>query len=422
MNPRTEPVGTDTLRVVLEVVEGPEVRVERINITGNVRSQEKILRREIPMVEGDVFTLRNMERARQRLINLGYFETVNVTTQPGSDKSKVIVHVEVTEKPTGAFSVGGGFSSVDNLIGTIDLTQNNFLGRGWQASIRIRAGARTQQGVISFTEPWLFDRPLSAGFDIFNTRRQFTEYDYDSLGAGLRLSHPFLEYWRWSTGYRVTRDEIDGVKDVEATALRDEVGVRVTSMITGAVARDSRDDIRRPVKGSVSSVSMDFAGIGGDSRYIKTTGTTIHFFPIWLNHIISGRAEAAHGFGWSDEPLPLFERFYLGGPNTIRSFKYRRLSPQDDSGLRIGGSTELLGNVEYIVPLPFELRVAGFFDMGNVYGFGTKVDPTNTREAAGAGIRWFSPFGPLRFDYGINLDRKKGEDFGAFHFSVGSPF
>lgn len=422
VNPRTEPVGTDRLQVVLEVVEGPEVRVERINITGNVRSQEKILRREIPMVEGDVFTLRNMERARQRLVNLGYFETVNVTTQPGSDKSKVIVHVEVTEKPTGAFSIGGGFSSVDNLIGTVDLTQNNFLGRGWQASIRLRAGARTQQGVISFTEPWLFDRPLSAGFDIFNTRRQFTEYDYDSLGGGLRLSHPFLEYWRWSTGYRITRDEVSDVKDAESTALENEVGVRVTSMVTGAVSRDSRDDIRRPSKGALSAVSLDFAGLGGDSRFVKTTGSTAHFFPIWLNHIVSGRAEAAYGFGWSDEPLPIFERFYLGGPNTIRSFKFRRLSPQDESGLRIGGTSELLGNLEYIVPLPFELRVAGFLDIGNVYGFRTKFDPTNTREAAGAGLRWFSPFGPLRFDYGINLDRKKGEEFGAFHFSVGSPF
>ena len=155
---------------------------------------------------------------------------------------------------------------------------------------------------------------------------------------------------------------------------------------------------------------------------MKTVGATSYFWPVWFGHVVGARAEAGYGFGWSSEPLPLFERFYLGGPNSVRSFKSRRLSPQDDGGVRVGGTSELLGNIEYIVPLPFNIRVAGFFDIGNAYGFGTKFDPTDTREAAGAGLRWLSPFGPLRLDYGVNLDRRTGEDFGAFHFSVGSPF
>ena len=422
INPLSEQVAaTSKMNLTLEIIDGPEVYVERINITGNVRSQDKILRREIPMVEGDLFTLQTLEKARKRLVNLGFFEDVKVGTQPGSDKTKIVVNVDVTERPTGMFSIGGGFSSVDSFLGTVDLAQRNFLGRGWEASIRLRFGGNTQQGIISFTEPWLFDRPLAAGFDIFNTRRQFAEYDYDTLGGGLRLSHPFEEFWRWHLAYRITRDKVGNIRNTGFTALADQEGIHLTSMVSGSVTRDSRDSTLNPTRGGFTSIGVDFAGLAGDSRFVKTGVGGSYFYPIWLDHILSGRAEAGYGFGWADDPLPLFERYYLGGPNTIRSFKYRRLSPTD-GGFRIGGTSELLGNLEYIVPLGFGIRLAGFFDIGNVYGFTAKFDPTDLRKAAGGGIRWHSPFGPIRVDYGINLDRKTGEDFGAFHFSVGSPF
>ncbi len=421
--PRSEPVpAAATVNLTFEIVEGPEVYVERINISGNTRSQDKILRREIPMAEGDLFTLQKLQRARQRLINLGYFETVEASTAPGSDRNRIIVNINVVERPTGIFSVGGGFSSVDNLIGTIDLAQRNFLGRGWEATLRIRIGGSTQQGILSFTEPWLFDRPLSAGFDLFNLRRVFDEYDYDSLGGGLRLSHPFAEYWRWHTGYRLTRDEVSDVVEGASAELQAEEGVRVTSQVSGAVTRDSRDNILTPSRGGHTSLTLEVAGLGGDSQFVKTIAFTTYFQPIWFNHILSGRIEVGAGWGWGGEDFPLFERFYLGGPNTFRGVKFRRISPVDETGTRIGGTSELLGNVEYIIPLPFGFRVAAFFDIGNVYGFGTSFDPTDTREAVGAGVRWASPFGPIRIDYGVLLDRREGEDFGALHFSVGSPF
>jgi outer membrane protein insertion porin family len=421
--PKTEQnPATARVALTIEITEGPEVYVERINISGNLRSQDKILRREIPMAEGELFTLQKLQRARQRLLNLGYFEKVEVGTKPGSDTSKIVVNVDVTERPTGIFSIGGGYSSVDEFVATFDLAQRNFLGRGWEASLRIRAGSRSQQGIISFTEPWLFDRPLSAGFDIFNIRREFTEYDYDSLGGGLRLSHPFAEYWRWHTGYRLTQDEISDLTEVASSALRDEEGTRITSLVSGSLTRDSRDSVLAPTRGGLTSVSLDVAGFGGDSRYIKTVASTAYFQPIWFGHVLSGRLEGGYGLGWADEPLPLFERFYLGGPNSIRGFKFRRLSPVDEAGTRIGGTSEILANAEYIIPLPFGVRLAAFFDIGNVYGFGTRFDPTETREAAGVGFRWMSPFGPIRIEYGVKLDRRKGEDFGALHFSVGSPF
>jgi len=423
--PKTDQVsGENTLNVAIEINEGPEVFVERINISGNVRSQDKILRREIPLHEGDLYTLQKKERARQKLVNLGYFEKVEINTQPGSDKTRIIVNVEVTERPTGIFSLGGGFSSVDSFVGTIDLAQRNFLGRGWEASVRLRGGGRTQQGVISFTDPWLFDRPLSGGFDLYSNDRHYTEYRYQSLGAGLRLGHPFFEYWRWNLGYRASRDRISGLSEVAALSevLVEQVGTRVTSAVSGGVGRDSRDNAIGPTKGGQSSLTAEFAGLGGDSKYVKTGAFVTQYYPIWLGHVLAGRVEAGYGFGWADEPLPVFERFYLGGPNSIRSFKFRQVSPKDESGLRIGGSSEVLGNAEYIIPLPFGLRLAGFFDVGNVYGFGTKFDLTDLKKGVGGGVRWQSPFGPIRVDYGINPDRKAGEDFGAFNFSVGTPF
>ena len=423
INPRRDQLTTaNVINVTFEITEGPEVYVERINIAGNVRSQDRILRREIPLHEGDLYTLQKRERARQRLINLGYFESVTVSTQPGSDKTKIIVNVDVVERATGLFSIGGGYSSVDSLVGTIDLAQRNFLGRGWEVSIRIRAGAETQQGTLSFTEPWLFDRPLSAGFDIYKNIRDYDDYTYDTTGMNLRLSHPFEEYWRWHLGYRISRDDISDISSAASPSLQAEEGVTLTSAVSVSVTRDSRDLVAAPTKGAQTAVLAEFAGLGGDSKFIKVTALQTYFIPIWLGHIIGLRAQGGYGYGWASEPLPLFERFFLGGPNSIRSFKFHDLSPVDAEGFKTGGTSELLGNVEYVIPLPFAFRVAAFFDIGQVYGFTTPFDLTDLRKAAGGGIRWQSPFGPIRVDYGVNLDRRAGEDFGAFHFSVGSPF
>ena len=422
VNPKLDVQPESKIAILFEVSEGPTVYVERINIAGNVRSQDKILRRELQMAEGEIFTLRKLQRSKQRLTNLGYFEKVEVNTAPGSDKTKIVVNIDVTERPTGLFSIGGGFSSADGILGTIDLSQNNFLGRGWLATIKIRAGANIQQGQLSFTEPWLFDRPLAAGFDLFSTQRQFLEYDYRTLGGGLRLSHPFEEFWRWHLGYRLTSDDILHVKNPQDSFLRDEEGTHVTSLVSGTVGRDSRDSIQTPSKGGQLAWSTELAGLGGDHHYSKTTLFMTYFQPVWFGHIMSGRAEGGYGFGFGDERLPVFERFFLGGPNSIRSFKTRQISPQDEFGTRIGGTSEVLGNLEYLIPLPFDVRLAAFFDIGNVYGFKTKFDLTELRKAAGGGLRWVSPFGAIRVDYGFNLDRRPGEKAANFHFSVGSPF
>lgn len=410
------------VNVTLEIAEGPEVFVERINISGNVRSEEKILRREIPMAEGDLYTSQKLVRARQRLVNLGYFETVTASTAPGSAKDKIVVNIEVTERPTGLFSLGAGFSSVDGLLGLVDLSQRNFLGRGWEVFFRARVGGRTQQGTIGFTEPWLFDRPLSAGFDLFDTRREFSDYTVNSLGGDVRLSHPFLEFWRWHLAYRLTQDEISEVSATASDFLKREEGASLTSLVQGAVTRDTRDNVFAPSTGGRVGLVTDVAGLGGDNKFLKTVGEASYFHPVFWGTILAGRFEAGYGTGLGDESLPLFERFFLGGPNSIRGRKVRQVSPVDATGTRIGGKSEILFNLEHIIPVGFGIRLATFFDAGNVYRSARDFDPTDTREAAGIGFRWQSPFGPIRLDWGYNLDRRKGESASELHFFVGSPF
>jgi outer membrane protein insertion porin family len=415
------------VNITIEVSEGPEVFIERINISGNTRSQEKILRRELPMAEGDLFTTQKLARAKQKLTNLNYFEKVETKTAPGSSKDKIVVNIDVTEKPTGLFSVGGGYSSQDGALGTVDLSQNNFLGRGYQLFLRLRGGTTTQQGTLGFTDPWFLDRPLVAGFDIFNNRRVNQDYTQNSLGGDVRFGAPIGDYTRWNALYRLSQEKVSHVADNASSELLEAQGTTIMSMVGGSIARDTRDNLQAPTRGNYSLFGADFAGIGtGDNRFFRITATTTQHQPLWFDHVLSGRLMTGYALGWSNTPVPLFERYYLGGANTIRSFKSRQISPVDNSGTDIGGNFQVLGNLEYTVPLPFGIRAAVFFDVGNVYGPDQSVhlpiDLTNLKYAIGPGLRWNSPFGPIRVDYGVNPNPTGKESFGNFQFSMGSAF
>jgi len=415
------------VNIVFEINEGPETYVERINIAGNTRSEEKILRREIPMAEGDLFTSQKLARAKQRLTNLNYFDKVEAKTAPGSAKDKIIVNIDVTEKPTGLFSIGGGYSSQDGVLGTLDLSQRNFLGKGWEVFLRLRGGENLQTGTIGFTEPWLFDRPLAAGFDLFNTRRILPDYTVESLGGDIRLGHPLGEYSRINAVYRVSQDRISDVNQLGSPQLISQEGTHLTSLVGVNLSRDTRDNVYDPTRGSTASIGLDFAGIGFGEKFVRSVAAATYFQPLpWLEHVLSFRFTAGYSFGWDKDSVPLFERFYLGGSNSLRQFKSLQVSPRDNTGTRIGGNSELLGTIEYQIPLFFGIKAALFYDVGQVWGpdiqGGAKIDLSDLRHGVGAGFRWNSPFGPIRVDYGIKLDQRKGESFGEFNFSAGSSF
>jgi len=415
------------VNIVFEINEGPETYVERINIAGNTRSEEKILRREIPMAEGDLFTSQKLARAKQRLTNLNYFDKVEAKTAPGSAKDKIIVNIDVTEKPTGLFSIGGGYSSQDGVLGTLDLSQRNFLGKGWEVFLRLRGGENLQTGTIGFTEPWLFDRPLAAGFDLFNTRRILPDYTVESLGGDIRLGHPLGEYSRINAVYRVSQDRISDVNELGSPQLISQKGTHLTSLVGVNLSRDTRDNVYDPTRGSTASIGLDFAGVGFGEKFVRSVAAATYFQPLpWLEHVLSFRFTAGYSFGWDKDSVPLFERFYLGGSNSLRQFKSLQVSPRDNTGTRIGGNSELLGTIEYQIPLFFGIKAALFYDVGQVWGpdiqGGSKIDLSDLRHGVGAGFRWNSPFGPIRVDYGIKLDQRKGESFGEFNFSAGSSF
>jgi outer membrane protein insertion porin family len=411
------------VNVTLTITEGGPVYVERINITGNTKSSEKVLRRELRVAEGELFTFQKLVRSRQRLFNLGYFDEVNAATEPGSGPDRIVINIDVKERATGLFSVGAGYSSVDNLFATLDISQRNLFGRGQEVFLRFRIGAKSRLGLVGFTEPYLFDIPLRAGFDIYDREREFDDFTEDRLGGDLRASYPIAEYVTLSGLYRLEEVEISDVSATASETLRREEGTKLNSAVEFALTRDTRDNIFEPTRGSRNSITFTFAGLGGDTRFYKTEAESSWFFPLpILNLVWAVRGLAGFADGWGGEEVPIFERFFLGGVTTLRGQRTRSVSPRDAAGERIGGDKELLFSTELLIPVLPRFRIALFFDAGNAYGFGKDFDPTDLRLTVGAGVRFFSPLGPLRLEYGYNLDRKPGEKVGQVQFSVGTPF
>ncbi|MBI3455141.1 MAG: outer membrane protein assembly factor BamA [Candidatus Rokubacteria bacterium] len=414
---------TRRINLLMTIREGAEVYVQQINITGNTRSSEKVLRRELRVAEGELFTNRKLLRSRQRLFNLGYFDEVNVSVEPGSTPDKVVVNIDVKERATGLFSVGAGYSSVDNLFATIDVRQRNLFGRGQEVFAQFRIGSKSRLGLFGFTEPYLFDIPLRAGFDVYDRERDFDDFTEERLGGDLRASYPLTEFVTLSGIYRLEQVEISNVSEDATDELKKELGRKLNSVIEFGLNRDTRDNIFEPSSGSRNSIDVGFAGLGGDTRFYRIVGESAWFWPLpILNSVLGVRGLAGVVQGWGGNEVPIFERFFLGGVNTLRGQRTRSVAPKDANGKVIGGDKELLFTTELLIPVFPRFRIALFFDTGNAYGFGTDFDPTNVRLGAGAGIRFFSPLGPIRLDWGYNLDRKPGENSYQIHFAVGSPF
>lgn len=409
--------------VAFAITEGSEVYVERINITGNTKSSEKVLRRELRVVEGELFTFQKLVRSRERLFNLGYFDEVEATTEPGSTPDKVIVSVHVKERPTGIFSIGAGYSSLDNFFFTLDVSQRNLFGRGQEVYLRFQLGGKSRIGQIGFTEPYLFDIPLRAGFDLYDRQREYPDFTEDRLGGDIRAAYPLGEFTTVSGLYRLENVDISNIALTASRDLKKEEGTKLNSVVEFSVVRDARDNIYEPTRGTRYALSLAFAGLGGDTQFYRVVGEASYFYPLPIfNWVFAARGLAGLVQGWGGQEVPIFERFFLGGATTLRGQKTRTVAPTDAAGEVIGGTSEILFTTELIIPIFPRFRIALFFDAGNAYGYGTDFDPTNLRLTAGAGVRFYSPIGPLRIDYGFNLDRQPGEKSGQINFTVGSPF
>lgn len=422
-----------TVDLVFKIIKGKKIYIEEIRITGNTRTRDKVIRREMRLTEGAVYNSEEIKRSKQEVNNLGFFEDVTINTSPGSKDHLIRLHVEVKERPTGSFSVGAGYSSMDSVVGMFQISQNNLFGKGQRLSFMAQLGGDSSQFDISFTEPWFRNTRTSVGFDLFKIDREYREFDRESVGFNLRASFPLdhkYDYTRFYLTYRLESVDIE-VEDYDETAMDivEQEGKQVTSSITGSLVRDSRDDHWKPRMGSNCRLSVELAGFGGDSKYVGIIASAAKYFPLPLNTAFMIRGEIGQLFEYAGEDIPISEKFFLGGLDSMRGFEARTVGPKEPRPSRrdkkdcVGGEKELFFNFEYLFPIIPSSGVRGlvFFDAGNAYD---KDDTffSDIRTCAGVGVNWYSPFGPLRLVWGVNLDKEDDEDSSNFEFSMGRMF
>ena len=427
-NPVTK-IDDKTRRVELsiDIDKGKKVYVGKINMLGNIKTKDNVIRREFRLKEGEVFDGSKLKRSKQRINNLNYFEDVKVDTQRGENPELIDILTTVTEKPTGNFTVGAGFSSVENLIFTASIAQNNLFGNGHRVNLTASLSSIRADFNLSLTEPRLFDSEISAGIDLFNTDQDFLSFDSLSTGGGLRLGKNITEYETVTLGYRFNNVEVTGVSQQDTTDfLKNET--RTTSRITPTYIYDSRDNFLNPSQGWKHVLTSDFAGLGG-AKFTRSMYEIIYYRPLVEKLVLGAHGRINYAAGYGGQTLPAFERYFMGGPTTLRGFTLQDVGPKDRDGDPVGGSKGLLLNLELQYPFTKSLRGFVFYDRGNVYGTGPDLSVTSEdydlaemRHSIGAGFRFISPFGPMGFAYGIKLDKQSGEEVGQFHFSAGSAF
>ena len=399
---------------------GPKVYIGRIDIIGNERTQDRVIRREMRLDEGELFSGSKLRRSRQRLNNLQYFEEVNIDTRARAEDDLLDLEVQLRERATGQFSAGLGFSSVEDVIFTVSVVQNNLFGRGQSLSANAYLGGISQDFSVSFREPWLYGRPIGLGISVFNRAEDFQTFDVNRTGASLSLGRALGEFTRLSAAYRYEVLDISNLSVNASDLLQQSQGKSATSSVTPSIVRDSRDNVFNPSEGSLNSFEVQLAGVGGDNRYYRAIGNTTWYFalPAEMTGFVRGRFGFGDGFG--DNVLPASERFFLGGVTTIRGFEFRDIGPEDDAGNPLGGTSFAQFNIEIGRSLGTVLRVVAFVDAGNVYGPDNDFDIGSVRRSAGLGIRIVTPIGPIRLDYGFKLDKKAGESAGRLGFLLGT--
>ncbi|MBF0284746.1 MAG: outer membrane protein assembly factor BamA [Magnetococcales bacterium] len=416
------------------VTKGKRVYLNRIEVAGNTRTRDEVVRREMRLVEGDRFSASKIRRSKERLKALGFFENVEITTpQTGAD-DRVNMLVKVVEKPTGTFSIGAGYSTLDKFMTSASISQNNFLGRGQRVSLGVTLSARTSSFDFSFTEPYFMGKNLSAGVDLYNREsdwRSISGYKQKSFGGAFRLGFPLSEHLRDNLSYNAAHVELSNVESTVSRAIREqaEASPYLQSMISNQLVYNTLDDPFNPNNGHRHRFTTDFSGLGGDVKFVRVIDEHSYYRPLLgksdLVLHLQGKAGVIDGLG---ERIPIFERFMLGGTRSIRGFRSSGVGPRTLNSESYGGSHFEQGNVELLFPFPGMgdkgVRGAVFMDVG--YLGDLKTLPADVRESgkirsgAGVGLHWLSPFGPLRFELAVPLQKEDFDQSRVFDFSVGA--
>lgn len=428
---------TGHVDVSYNITEGKIGYLDKVNIKGNVRTKDVVIRREIRLFPGDRYNGEKLRRSRQRLYNLGYFEEVSFNTEdePSTLPDKYDLDVFVKESKTGEFSFGAGYSSVDKFIGFIDLTQRNFdifnfpsfSGAGQTMRMRMEFGSEKKDYELSFVEPWLLGYPLATGFNIYSRSRDWDKYDEKRVGGNLFVSKELGEYWQNKWTYRYESIRISDIEDDASRDIKAEVGKNFISSMQTEIIHDTRDNIYNPRTGAYNQLSTEYAGgiMGGDKDFIKYETKNNKYFPIGEDGVLDlqGRIGMVEAFSDSAD-VPVYERFYAGGANTIRGYKERRVGPEGERGDPVGGRLRAIFNAEYTHKLTNNLKWAFFYDSGNVWANNQEFswDYLKLKTSIGTGVRVKTPLGPIRLDYGYALNPKDGDAKGRFHFAMSHEF
>ena len=439
---------TDTVDVTFNVREGARVYVDRINVVGNTRTLDSVIRREMMLGEGDAFNRNLIERSRNNLRALGFFKDVKIEETRGSQPDRSIVNVTVEEQPTGELSVGAGFSSFDSFTLNLGITERNFRGRGQNIVARAEWGSIRQQVDFRFTEPKFMGRDLAAGFDLFHTRmdlREYSSYDYRTTGGGLRLTYPLNPYTRLSTRYFLKSDEVMIPNNYCAgggfgsSALCDQIGSYINSSAGYTLFVDRRNDPIRATRGWTATLRQDFAGLGGDVNYLKTEIDAAWYYGFSPKWIVSLQGSTGYVSGWNGDAIRINDRFFKGG-NSFRGFETAGMGPRDLTTTdALGGKFYAIGTIELTLPngLPeqYGIRTSLFADVGTIGKLDDRylvnangqpnpniVDDLALRAAAGVSIHWRSPMGPIRFDLSKVISKEDYDKTETFRFSTSTQF
>ncbi|MCC7345734.1 MAG: outer membrane protein assembly factor BamA [Deltaproteobacteria bacterium] len=414
--------------------QGRKVFIERINITGNTITRDKVIRRELKVVENSLYNEGLVRLSKRKLEQLGYFETVEVSTPRGSSDDKLVLNINVKEKPTGTFSVGAGFSSSESFLFTASVSKNNFLGLGISGSINAEISGRRQQFSFQVTDPYLFDTNWILQANGFRITSDFNDFRRKSFGGEVDLGRRIFDFSSFSIGYRIEDVKLDDF-DLIVPEFFKQNADGLTSSLVFQFQRDTRNNPIITTKGLYSNLSVEYAGngLGGDVDFLRVTANQRVYFPLWKNSVLKFQGRVGYIKSLSDEPVPLFERFFTGGINSLRGYEFRSVGPSvtipdgitgKDEEFVYGGNKLLLFNLEYEFPIYDAAGFRGvvFVDAGNTFAEDEDLNPLKLRADAGAGIRWLSPFGPLRFEWGFPFKRKPGEKRSVFNFTIGSFF
>jgi len=407
-----------------QITKGEPVYISHINISGNTITRDKVIRRQLEVVEGDLYSSSSLRKSYANLNRLRYFEEVDFQTEKGPDKSKMDVNIRVKEKSTGMFMVGAGYSAADQAVVMAQITQQNFLGYGQILSLKASLGSTTNNYDMSFTEPWLFDLPLWCKFDLWKYKKEYDSYTLDSRGVGLTLGYPLFERVAGYIGYKLTADDIEDVLDSAPYQIKAQKGQTITSAVTLSLSRDTTNDSIFPSKGTKASISVTHAGgpLQGDANYTQYGANWFGYLPLPLDVVFGVKGRIGYIQGHDGVDVPIFNRYVLGGINSMRGFRYIGAINPGTSDV-VGGTTMLVFNAELVFPFVKEsgMKLVTFYDAGNTWNDNYYLD--DLRQSVGAGLRWYSPIGPLRLEYGYILNRKglNDDSVGRWEFTIGMP-